>query len=304
MRNMGVNRVLAIAAAASVALGLVLVTAALALGAGGGSVVWTDGGLRVHRSGDAEVLAERGLVGVTALTVAAVGADVEFVPADSFGFEVRTFGGTPTWSLDGGVLSVKESEGLLGSLWSLGPLSGDDAYVKVFYPNGATLDSLKVTSVSGALKVSGLNIEVRQTATLETTSGAIQFDSLKAGSLSVGTTSGDISSQGVSAPTARVGTTSGEVEFQGFTGRLDADSVSGDIKLSGGYQGGTVGSTSGNITIATTESAQTFGYHLETLSGGIDVNGQPVGSPANSATSGDRELTVRSTSGHIAVDFG
>jgi DUF4097 and DUF4098 domain-containing protein YvlB len=43
---------------------------------------------------------------------------------------------------------------------------------------------------------------------------------------------------------------------------------------------------------------------LETLSGGIEVNGQSLGSPANSVTSGVHGLTAKSVSGHIAVDFG
>jgi lia operon protein LiaG len=302
MKSTPVKRALTIAATASIVLGLALIGVSWRLGGIGGSIAWANGGLRVYRNTDMPVITQRGLSGVTAINVEATSADVEFVPADSFGLEIKTSTPEPSWSLNDGVLNIRE-EGSGGSL-RIFSMSLSSSCITVFYPARATLDELRVTTVSGDITIPGIVGEVRQSVELSTTSGSIQLESLQTPDLNVRTNSGDIRTQGVSAPSARVDTTSGKVEFREFTGSLDATSISGDIEVSGTYQGGNIGSTSGSVRLTSSLPTEDFNYHLETVSGTLQVNGKQQGNPADSATSGSRGVTVKTISGDITINFG
>ncbi|MDR1431777.1 MAG: DUF4097 domain-containing protein [Propionibacteriaceae bacterium] len=298
------RRTINIAAAAAAAIGLALVALVWGLSGGGGSVVWAQDGLRAYRNADSVVLmTQRNLSDVTAIFVDAASADVEFVAADSFGFEVKTLDGEPEWSLENGVLRVSEHASGTVSLWALNLDAGNSPHITIFCPSGAVLDQLNVKSVSGTIRANGPISEVRRSVEISTGSGGIQLDALKTKQLNLATVSGSVESQGVSADSAQVGTGSGKIEFRDFAGYLDANSTSGGIAISGDYTGGTLESGSGRIQLTTSQPLERFNYRLETGSGGIRVNGAEVGNPAISDSPGGSELSAKSVSGSIDIEF-
>ncbi|MDR1065641.1 MAG: DUF4097 domain-containing protein [Oscillospiraceae bacterium] len=177
----------------AIAAGVVMILAAWGLGAQG-YVSLGLSGLRVARHGEAETLSQRGITGVKALTVDASGADIEFIPADDFGFDIRTFSGYPDWSLDGGELVVKEAR--IGGIFRvefplLSTLTEDNTYIKIYYPRDGALDKLDISGVSGSIEFPGLDKRVRE-ASFSTVSGNISVAALEADTLKLRTVSGNV----------------------------------------------------------------------------------------------------------------
>jgi hypothetical protein len=295
-----------VAACALVGLGLVCVAVAASFGATG--VVFAGPGVfDVWESREAVVVSQRNLAGVTAISVESVGADVEFVPSDDFGFEARTDRGDPVWSVEGGVLSVREHESAFATQFSgfANLLTSDgEASIQVFYPQDARLDSLHVSTVSGEVSFPELAGAVAGLADFHSTSGSLRVDSLEAQRLAFTTVSGDIRGVDVSAPETRVESTSGDIDLAGLAGDLTVETTSGRVKLAGGELWGKLNSVSGDIEITTSVGPDDIGYRTQTVSGDVRVDGTPADGASRRAPADGRELEIKTTSGDIELNFG
>ncbi|MDR1217538.1 MAG: DUF4097 domain-containing protein [Oscillospiraceae bacterium] len=282
------RKILTSIAVIAIVAGVVLIVAAWGLGAEG-VVSFGLSGLRVTRHGEAATLSQRGIEGVTSLTVDAIDADVEFIPADDFGFDIRTFYGEPDWSLDGGKLVIDEAR--IGGMFRvefplLPPLTADGkiSYIKIYYPRDSELNNLTVSTVSGNIEFPGLDKRVRESS-LSTVSGNISAASLETDTLGIHTVSGNIETRDVASPRARLDTTSGDASLTAFLGKLEADTVSG------------------NIEILTDTDEDKLEYKIETISGDIKVGGLRLGGPVRSSPpNADTSLDIETVSGDVTIN--
>jgi hypothetical protein len=270
-----------------------MMLAAHGMGANG-AIAWGRGGLRVMAAGEAANLSRRGIEGITSLDIHSDGADIELIPSDSFGFDIRTYSGEPEWSAEGGKLTIHERA---GSGWLINvdfPLLKENygsAYIKVYYPEGdalAGLAELAAESASGSIVVPDLGVRLRK-ASLATASGSIYADSLEAGELALETVSGNINVSGV-AP-------------QGGAGR--ADPGAGGTAPGTGMAKIALATSSGNISADSLEAGE---LTLETVSGSINVRSMASPRARLETASGNAkiawfsgELSAETVSGRVDI---
>ena len=150
--------------------------------------------------------------------------------------------------------------------------------------------SLRLKTLSGDLTVAELTTE---NLTLQTTSGDMELTGLSADSMNISTTSGEIELENVTADTLFVKSTSGEIESDDVrvTDRMEFETVSGDVRLTGCVSNGWLGVT--------------------TVSGDVKLNGCDCDVVLSIlTTSGDITGTVLtpkqflcSTNGKVSVPF-
>ncbi|MDR0381679.1 MAG: DUF4097 domain-containing protein [Oscillospiraceae bacterium] len=312
--------VISIIAVAAVAAGTLMLLASWSLGTAGAVSLGRDG-LRVTHSDVVSTLSMREIEGVTSLKVDAVSADVTCIPAQDFGFEIRTYAGEPAWRLEDGVLLVDELRHDTGIFnFSLPWRDTDDAgtYIKIYYPQGSALDVLSITNVSGDIKFPGLDGAVRE-AVFATSDGDIDVSSLKADALTLRTVSGHIQTRGARAARTTLDTSSGEVALADFSGALDAQTVSGDIEISAAdiaFQitsasgdvdvaaetlSGRISAVSGNVGVAAAPREGDLSYSVRTVSGAIVADGRRFSRFAQSAQGGPYDLDIDTTSGNVLL---
>ncbi|MDR1299920.1 MAG: DUF4097 domain-containing protein [Oscillospiraceae bacterium] len=282
------KKILTSIAVMAIVAGIVMMAAAWRLGADG-AVSFGFSGLRVTRRGEEATLSQRGIDGVTSLAVDAIEADIEFIPADDFGFDIRTFYGEPNWSFDGGKLVVEETHAngifrIEFPLFAPSAADGKSSYIKVYYPRDSELDKLSISAISGNIEFPGLDRRVRESS-LSTVSGNISAASLEADALGLHSISGNIETRDIASPRARLDTTSGSATLTGFFGKLEAGTVSGDIEIS-------------------TDAADgALEYKIETISGDITVGGRRTNSSVRlSPPDAETSLDIVTVSGDITIN--
>ncbi|MDR0445616.1 MAG: DUF4097 domain-containing protein [Oscillospiraceae bacterium] len=320
------QRKITITALIFIAVGVVLFFSAHALGAEG-YITWRLGsGLRVGSLRDKATLSGRDIKGVTSLQIHSVEADIEFIPAPDYGFELTTYGENPEWSIENGVLTVSEyaSEAPV-SMFNLivPPMRSSSAvpYIKIYYPENTTPDTLDIKSVSGNISFPGVSGTVRS-ASFITVSGDIEARALEADTLRLQSVSGVIRTRGVTADSGYLETSSGDAVIEDFNGEMDGETVSGAITLTAEKLSGRLNSVSGDIKITAAEPRLALStmsgnvkitssaresdtrYDLNTLSGVITINGNKTEGHAISAHGGSFHIDAEATSGDISVELG
>ncbi|MDR1062161.1 MAG: DUF4097 domain-containing protein [Clostridiales bacterium] len=321
-----IKKALTIAAAIAAAAGAALLLAAWWLGAQG-SISLGREGLRVTTERAEFKLSQRGIEGVSSLSVDAAGADIEFIPSDDFGFDILTYDVEPTWRLDGGELAISERKDWDGDIFQFSlPPSSDErpsARIKVYYPEDSPLARLRAESVSGGIEFPGLGEKLRDAA-FSTTSGSISVASLEADALTVKTVSGSIQMRGVSSWRASLATTSGDAAIDGFAGALDAETVSGRLKIAASDASGASDSLGASGASGAPDSlgasdasgassapaAPAMSLDVNTTSGSVDITAGALSGSIGS-TSGDvlvraatAELDIGTTSGGVSITAG
>jgi hypothetical protein len=310
-----IKKTLTIASTIAIFAGAASLLAAWGLGAKG-MITFGRGGFRISGQRAEARLTQRGIEGVASLSVDAVGADIEFIPAADFGFDILTYDAEPSWSLEGGELAIVEHADWYDATFKFSlPFffeDDPDARIKVYYPECAALDRLAASTVSGSIAFPGLGEKLREAA-FSTTSGNIGVASLEADALTLKTVSGDIQARGVSSPRASLPATSGNAAISGFSGALGAESVSGRVEIAAPDEPGSPGveldirTTSGDVSIA---AGALFG-DIGTVRGNVEITagtlsgniGTTSGKIGISTSAGEDLLAyeIETTSGEITV---
>jgi lia operon protein LiaG len=319
--KMGMKK-MTVTAVILVVIGGALFMAARGLGAGG-YITWGRGGLHIGGKDEASSLSRRGLEGVKSVKVDAVEADVEFIPADDFGFDIVTYDGEPEWNLSGGVLTVREPARRVWLFNIVVPsLHGDEemAYIKIYYPESAALDELDVRSVSGDIEFPGVGGRLRS-ASFESTSGDVGVESLGADKLMLKNVSGNIRARGAVSPDADVNTTSGNISLEGFSGNIDAGTVSGRVEIAAEELSGKLTSASGDVTamaaapdfsvstvsggvyVSTSAREDEVACGVETTTGAVTVDGRKIGGSVRTSRGGRFAIDVKTISGDVEIMF-
>jgi len=309
-----------VAALALIIIGTVLAGAGFALGATG-AIIW-DHGFKVIKSDEIVTVTETNLEGVTSLEINAISEDITFTAGDSWGFTARTYWSEIEWSLEGGTLKIGNVRHNRKIMFML-PFGrrGNDYGIKITYPSSsANLSSIKINTVSGNIVLKAPFVTDK--IALNTTSGDVSLDQIKANALTIDTVSGNVNLQNAAAQTFSFDSTSGDLSTREIqtvsltantiSGNLSLfggistgnfDTVSGDLYIDGMFGGGKIETVSGNIKINTGYDSSEFSGNAQSRSGNIVIDGRRAEKKTHLAGSG-RELNISSTSGNITVTFG
>lgn len=203
--------------------------------------------------------------------------------------------------------------------------SGDELRIEIIQPK-TILIGISIWRTKLDIYIPEDSIEVLKADTI---SSDTSVNNLKVDEFDLGTVSGDFKGESLFANELKLGLTSGDVNLKDYTGNIDVKTISGDVVLEDGSQNDNIEvvtvsgdvyveqedssnmnirTTSGDIEINLSEDAQ-FYLKATTVSGDIETR-----FPIKIISSGRRELegivgsdekeiTVSTTSGDIAVDY-
>lgn len=171
-----------------------------------------------------------------------------------------------------------------------------DIYIPKTYIN-----QFNLSTVSGDITIEKSQHSLQfKNINLETTSGDIEILSpIKSDNVSLSTVSGDMDILGLNAKSINLDTTSGDIEIQSLTGKVDAESVSGEIDINQFDITGNSNfhSVSGDIDILLTKDSSCY-VKTDTVSGSKNVSNGIFGNHKYQlklqTVSGDIDVTQKS----------
>ncbi|MDR2736368.1 MAG: DUF4097 domain-containing protein [Gracilibacteraceae bacterium] len=300
--------------------GVVLMGAGLALGMVPNLLVDRDG---VH-VGDAhrQQFSSGDLGGITGLDIKVGSSRVEIIPTEQTGasLNVDCERNLPvTWSVENGVLRVRQGFDFLGAVFSFNFGIREDI-IQVYVPRNLELDRVKIEGSSGSLNVSGLNcrsfdasissgkMNISRVSADEfrghTTSGACVLDDCRGDAMNLSLTSGKIEMSEIDAGLLRLSASSGTVRGSGVKAQgLSARTTSGSVRLAGELKGdSTIEVASGTCIVETTGSQKDYSRYVSVNSGTVTVNGTKVhGNDTDAAA--PHSVRVKVTSGTARLVF-
>jgi len=249
---------------------------------------------------------------VKGLELTTISRDVKFVVGDSGEYRITCWENEDRWfeiELDGRALKVREKHRSL----ALPDSHVADEYRTLLVEVPENCVPGAIATVSGDVYLPALKIDGGMT--VATTSGDIKIDVgfELGGDMSLSTSSGDLIVKGSFEGDFDLSTTSGGLRFSGEAASFKAESVSGDMDLSGSVFAGRtdITTTSGEV-IARGLSVGSLKVH--TTSGEVTISGLVSGEIDVDTTSGDVRLTLadpdsfkydlKSTSGDHVSPYG
>ena len=263
---------------------------------------------------------------------------IELIPSDRNEVEYVLSNNQTFDSLDviDGELIIKTSTNFNLSFFNF---NFRDNYIKVYYDKDTEFEDVSVQSLSGRVKVDGVNadnmyvksssgsrtltdikatnLEVEGSSgatslsnitgneiTILGTSGSIKLDEITTDSMGVKSSSGSITAEDVvCSVNLNAKNTSGRIEIQELTtNSMNLGNTSGSIDVEGSLAGeSVVTSTSGSVKIDTDLDKSQYGYRLHATSGSTRVDEETF----KGSTSRDKEnfIDITSTSGSIKLYF-
>ena len=227
---------------------------------------------------------------VKRLELTTISRDVKFVASASGEYRITCWENEDRWfeiELDGRALKVMEKHRSL----ALPDSHIADEYRTLLVEVPENCAPGVVTTVSGDVYFPALTIDGG--ITVATTSGDVKIDDgfELGGSMTVSTTSGDLDVKGVFSGDFLMNTTSGGLHFSGEAASFTAESVSGDMDLSGSVFAGSTDltTTSGEVKAC---GLSVGSLKVHTTSGEVTVSGLESGEIEVETTSGDVRLTL------------
>lgn len=173
-----------------------------------------------------------------------------------------------------------------GFNWGMGKKSSE---LKLLVPHGSELDVQAVSADLRLRELSGRSVDA------QTVSGDLDLRQVNPARLHARTVSGDLIADGGASEAARLKSVSGDIDASGFSGRIELESVSGNVSIQGaGVSELSVESVSGDVAVGIrpTERAR---LEISSHSGDVDLR-----LPAESGV----RIDAKSFSGSIASAFG
>jgi len=290
------------------ALGALFAILGLAMGASMG-IYWDSNGLHAGEpgsgDGSANLLREMDLAPFSNVSLNMVNHDIEFVPADHYGFELLNNNNKNTevaWSLQNGRLTITEkSRYSFGVNLNFGKFKSG-SYLKVYVPAQAIINDISVKSISGKISLSGFSCAA---LSIDTVSGRTDLADITTGMLVFDGISGRLSMHNIQTDSTRINVVSGSVVISNHkSGGLSLSSISGRVDVSGELKGNiTINSTSGEVRLNVIGRSEQYSKQFNLLSGHLRINGQTMSRNYSERIDAPNSLKVDTISGGVTVDF-
>lgn len=165
-----------------------------------------------------------------------------------------------------------------------------------FTPQNTNLiyKNFKLSSTSGDILLKD-NLKTNN-MTLKTVSGEIDTNNIDTKELLITSTSGDITLEKIETKNSKIKTISGSIEIESITGKIKANTVSGDVDINNLLvtNNSSITTTSGDIDIKIDETSTCI-INTKTVSGDVD-------SINNTGKDSNLVLELKTTSGDISID--
>lgn len=205
-------------------------------------------------------------------------ADVSLVPGSSYGVEAvyDEDGGAPVVEVKNKTLVIKPPESREKNVWfNFSNAGSEDPQIKIYFPQDAKFQTVKVSSNMGDVNVSGLS----------------------AGDAELTVDSGDLQMGRLTADTLRIESNMGDTEGAHLkTNSADISSSSGDLELSGSFAGLTnIRSDMGDCEVYTQLAKESYAIEAKTGMGDCEVDGME--------SDGDYHLQNPSAKNRLMLDI-
>ncbi len=227
-------------------------------------------------------------------------ADANIMRGDSYAisYKVRK-GEEPGITEDGGILTVKQPEkGFV--MFDFGSTKDLDVYT-ITIPDTGKITDLEAKVSSGDILIDSVKVS----GSVRASSGNILLNGIEGDELSVETSSGDINGDKVKAAKSSFSASSGDVTIL----RLDTDEVncktsSGEIGLFDSVAANvTAKASSGDIDIELNGKFDEYSFRIDTTSGDIKVNGDEHEKEYVRDNGTDKKIDLSATSGDVEVNI-
>ncbi len=232
------------------------------------------------------------------LKIDVTSADVIIESGDSYRLEYKVYKGEePVITEGNGSLTVKQPT-TNGFMVNFGYDAGDNIY-KITVPGNSKEISLDIKSSSGEITIDSVN----SSGKIEASSGDIRLNDIEGAELKVKTSSGEIICNKLTVPDAGFTASSGIVDIMEMSAEdISCHTSSGDIRIKGSTAASVdCEASSGEVTIELKGNEDDYSYDLDASSGDIRVNGQKFDDDYKKDSSGDRMISVKTSSGDIKV---
>ncbi|MDR1689099.1 MAG: DUF4097 family beta strand repeat-containing protein [Clostridiales bacterium] len=286
--------------------GLIFMAAGWVLGARGGSIWFDRNRGRFSFSTGEEAarndinITQRNMETFTSAEISSSVADVEFIPSNDYGLEIRVPEGTkPEWKIENGTLKVEINSNNKINLFGF-YISTADYFVKVYYPKN---------------KLGNVEIDVL--------SGDVFFPEAEVGRLAVKVAAGDVKAGAIRYSIAQIEANAGDIEFDGFGEpgeteisvsagtitasvkdgkkvnlKTDAGDIIADLE---GCESVEVKTSSGEITLNGIDTNNTS-MELKTNLGSIRIDGENADDEYILKNGGKYTLNAKASSGDIIIN--
>jgi len=237
---------------------------------------------------------------VTSIRIDVATADVRFIKADKYGFEIRyqEAGAGFNYSLKNGVLVIEQRNEFKISLLSL--LLNRD-YVYVYLPENAMLEAADIINCSGTISIERLSCAK---LFIKQASGCVDISNLKADDATVKSTSGKVTVIDGAAKYFDFFLTSGSLVADGLDSKgLRAELISGKVDLKGSFTGNTtLYCTTGTVRLCINGAEKDYNRNISVLVGSILVNNKKVGA-GNVHYKADNMLDIKTITGNVEIIY-
>jgi DUF4097 and DUF4098 domain-containing protein YvlB len=271
-----------------------------------GNVYIDKNGIHANQREETKIV-EHNIGAFTNLVVDVPFADVELLAAAEYGLEMNMDETVePTWSIQDGTLTVKAVDVKQVRLNLFESFEIDKNIIKIYLPTNAALKTVHIRTDSGDIALSNTKID---TLTVNNSFGDLKINAVTAGTVTIDMSSGDVTIVDSEADAIDIQNAYGDVTANRLIARgMKINASSGEMNLQGTLSGkNDIHAEYGDVHFRTTVAASAYSYALSTSFGDITLNGKTVGEVNSSVTKSGiapNSLTVQSSAGDVAVDFG
>lgn len=307
----GLTKLLLTTAAALFGVGLVLALAGWLMGGQTSMVVNVGGrnvnvgvtGVRLSNwSGEGKKVADGGdLEPFTALDVDVDLGDVYLIPSDHYGVEL-------SWQGEDYALHYSNKNGKL-KIWSTSSIRlgvdlgfGYGAEVRVYFPEGAELETVTVKTALGSAELEGLRTGRLD---VEADLGSVAVTDAVVGESTMNLDLGDLELKRVTARTLDLTLSLGALTGNevSTTESLTIKNDMGSVELAGAFEGRTkIVDDMGRVKLNVAGAEADYGYDLQTSMGSVTINGKNAGEKTD-RRGGMHTIEVDNSMGNIEIKF-
>lgn len=217
-------------------------------------------------------------------------SNIKFIPGDAYRVEYAYDEkyGKPSIQVTDGILSIWDRSAYDDIHLGLSSLKGlnnypDKLYVYVYFPAGSEFSAIDINNDLGSLTMKDM-VTDSLTATLDL--GECQLTNVTAGWADLSLDLGDLSCKNFQTNGLSVSANMGSINLQGaFYGKSEIDCDLGDVR------------------VTTSVPKEDYGYDIKIDLGDFTLDGQKMGSPYVSNSSGANQLEIDANLGDINILF-
>ncbi len=289
-------------AAISAIVGILLIVIGLSLGANKSMYLDSKG---VHvGSNDSQLISELNLEKLTDIDIDIDLSNIEFVKSDKYGFEIKYYenSSAPTWNVENGHLRIDFKH--KKTYFNLGFFqSSNEAYIKVFLPQDALLNSIQIKTNVGNVDIGNFS---SKNVNINTSIGNIKLSRAKIDDFIVKSNTGEVQLDECTISNCNINNNIGKILGTNLkTSNLNIEADVSNVNIEGEFLKKTKLRTNiGEITLTTSKDKEFYSYDINTEFGKIKIDNKNEDTKLISeSNNSENNLEITTNTGDITVNF-